>query len=199
LTHPLLILTTWHGGLGIYGAALGGLLGLYLYLRRRGLDFLYWADIVIASLPLGQAIGRWGNFFNQELYGPPTTLPWGIQIAPLYRVPPFNDLVRYPAETRFHPLFLYESLWNLLVCVALLLLGRRFGGRLLKGELLASYFVLYPLGRFFLEFLRFDSHRSFGLPTGQWLSAVSVAIALAVIIGRRIWARRKITAVGNPE
>src|SRR5262245_23549995 len=107
-------LLIWQGGIGIYGAILGGVLAIYLYTRRHGLKFLRWLDIIVPGLLLAQAIGRWGNFFNQELYGPPTSLPWGIKITNVnQRIPPYDDLTAYPLNTTFHPDFLYESLWNL--------------------------------------------------------------------------------------
>ena len=121
LTHPLDAIAVWKGGLGIPGAVAGGMLGLYLFTRQMKLNFAEWADIVAAPLALGQAIGRWGNFVNQELYGGPTTLPWGINIDAAHRVAGFTD----PA-LRFHPTFLYESLGNLLICGALIYLGRRY-------------------------------------------------------------------------
>ena len=102
--HPLEILAIWNGGLGIYGALVGGALGLWLYTRRHRLDFWAWLDIAAPAIPLGQAIGRWGNFVNQELYGAPTTLPWAIYIPPEKRLP------GYAAFAYYHPTFLYESL-----------------------------------------------------------------------------------------
>ncbi len=102
LSHPLQILIT-PGGLGIPGAVIGGLVAMLVYTKKKGLDFLTWIDIVAPGLALAQAIGRWGNFFNQELYGPPTNLPWAIKIDEAHRLP------GYEAFTHFHPMFLYES------------------------------------------------------------------------------------------
>ncbi|MFM8321209.1 MAG: prolipoprotein diacylglyceryl transferase, partial [Chloroflexota bacterium] len=107
LTHPRDALAVWEGGLGIPGAVIGGALALLLYCRRNKLSFAEWADIAAPGLALGQAIGRWGNFVNQELYGRPTNLPWAIPIAPQHRLPGFEQY------THFHPLFLYESLCSL--------------------------------------------------------------------------------------
>src|SRR5919202_2479634 len=108
----LAILNPRSGGLGIFGAVVGGLLGLYLYTRFAKLRFWQWVDIAMPGLAVGQATGRWGNFFNQELYGYPTNLPWGIPIDAAHRLPQFAG---GPADTRFHPTFLYESLAMLVV------------------------------------------------------------------------------------
>jgi phosphatidylglycerol:prolipoprotein diacylglycerol transferase len=181
LQNPIKILYIWEGGLGIYGAIVGGLLAVYLYVRRHRLAFLRWSDIAVVGLPLAQAIGRWGNFVNQELYGYPTTLPWGIPIDAAHRLPQFADL---PPETRFHPTFLYESLWNLLTFGLLLLLARRFGHRLRQGDLLLVYGFLYPLGRILVETQRPDAWTLGGVPTAQLIGAVSIVLCAALLIWR---------------
>jgi phosphatidylglycerol:prolipoprotein diacylglycerol transferase len=150
LSHPLEILNTRQGGLGIPGAVIGGVIALLLYTKRRGLKFLTWADISVPGLALAQAIGRWGNFFNQELYGPPTTLPWAIAIDPAHRLPGYENF------STFHPMFLYESLWNLMNFFLLLIVGRKFADRLRSGDLFWIYLIVYPVGRFLLEFIRLD-------------------------------------------
>jgi phosphatidylglycerol:prolipoprotein diacylglycerol transferase len=147
----LKMLEIWNGGLGIPGAVIGGALALYFYCRRRKMSFLLWADIAAPGVALAQAIGRWGNFFNQELYGKPSTLPWAIPIDLQNRVKGYTEY------NTFQPLFLYESIWNLLNMAFLLWLGRRFEGRLKNGDLFLSYLIGYPVGRFFLEFLRLDA------------------------------------------
>ena len=114
LSHPLSIFQIWSGGIHIFGAFLFGGVAIWLYAKIRKLPLLIFLDGVSLGLPLAQAIGRWGNFINQELYGPPTTLPWGLRIDSLHRIPPYNNLSLYPESVRFHPLFLYESLWNFL-------------------------------------------------------------------------------------
>jgi phosphatidylglycerol:prolipoprotein diacylglycerol transferase len=118
------VLETYDGGLGIYGAVAGGFLGLLLFSWYRGINALTFADAAAPGLALGQAIGRWGNYFNQELFGQPSDLPWAIRIAPQRRPTEFAD------ATSFHPTFLYESLWDVLVCLALLWIARRFSERL---------------------------------------------------------------------
>lgn len=189
LTHPLDALTIWQGGLGIPGAVIGGMLALYLFTRRRKLHFAVWADIAAPGLALGQAIGRWGNFVNQELYGRPTNLPWAIYIAPQNRLPDFQD------QAYYHPLFLYESLWNLANVFFLLWLGRRYAGRLKDGDLFLAYLITYPVARFFLEFLRLDPSQVGGVNANQVLMLV-VAIGSAAAL---YWRHRKANeAVSEP-
>lgn len=189
---PLQLLNFRGGGLGIFGGLAGGFLGLIIYTRRSRIPLLEWADLSVVGLALGQAIGRWGNFFNQELYGRPTDLPWAVTIDPIYRLPD------YAAYERFHPAFLYESLWSLMTFFVLLWLVRRRGDRFLAGELMALYLIAYALGRILLELVRLDSRSIpfFGLETGLAVATVvSLVIALvaaAAMIGRRV-ARRRAT------
>ncbi len=184
LRHPEYIIATWQGGLGIYGGIAGGVLGFYIYARLNRLDFWAWADVAIMGVPLGQAIGRWGNFINQELYGRPTDLPWGIYIDPAHRYP------GYEMYSRFHPTFLYESLWNLGVCIVLVYLARRWSERLLKGEILCAYLILYPVGRILMEFVRLDSLTAAGAPIATWVSAGLIVVSTAAIVLRRLVFRR---------
>lgn len=186
--NPIDIIRFWQGGrltgisgLGIYGAIVGGLLGMFLYTHFAGLKFLNWADIGMIGLAMGQAIGRWGNFFNQELYGRPTDLPWGIRIDQAHRLEQFADL---PADTRFHPSFLYESLWNLLVVGVLLYVARRFENRLLPGDLLLAYGILYPVGRFLVEFQRPDAWTISGIATAQIIAVVSIVVCAGLLFYR---------------
>ena len=178
LTHPLDMLKTTRGGLGMPGAIIGGVIGLYLFARRRKIEFGALIDMVAPGVALAQAIGRWGNFVNQELYGPPTDLPWGIFINPA------NRLAGYEPFERFHPLFLYESLWNLLNFAVLLWLWRNRRDRLQPGDIFLAYLVGYPVGRFFLEFLRLDFVPLFGINFNQVLM-LAVAIAAGAAIYRR--------------
>ena len=124
--HLLDIINIRAGGLGIPGAVIGGLLAVWVYCRKKKLSFLTWADIIVPGLALAQAIGRWGNYFNQEVYGKPTDLPWGIKID--------NPVQGYTEYDYFHPLFLYELLWNLACMAVLLWMGRHFGKRLKEGD-----------------------------------------------------------------
>jgi phosphatidylglycerol:prolipoprotein diacylglycerol transferase len=180
LSHPLDAIAIWEGGLGIPGAVIGGALTMWWYARRRGQNFARWADISAPAIALGQAIGRWGNFVNQELYGAPTNLPWAIPIDEQHRVAGFENF------STFHPLFLYESLWNLGNMVLLLWLGRRYPQRLRDGDLFLVYLVIYPLGRFLMEFLRLDSAQLGGINANQTFMAL---VALAAAVG--LWLRHQ--------
>ena len=140
--------------------------------------FLFWADIAAPALALGQAIGRWGNFVNQELYGLPTSLPWGIYIDPQHRLPGVQ------AYEYFHPVFLYESLWSLGNMGFLLWLSRRYEDRLKPGDVFLTYLVIYPLGRFLIEFLRLDSAQVAGLNTNQTIMLIIAIVAAGLLVWR---------------
>jgi phosphatidylglycerol:prolipoprotein diacylglycerol transferase len=178
LSHPLDLINTRAGGLGIPGAVIGGMLALYWFTRRKKLSFLAWADIAAPALALGQAIGRWGNFVNQELYGKPTELPWAITIDPLHRLPEYAQFATY------HPLFLYESLWNLLNMAFLLWLFIKKADKLKEGDLLLIYLVSYPIGRFMLEFIKLDAPRIGSLNTNQTVMAIVAVLAAGMLIWR---------------
>jgi phosphatidylglycerol:prolipoprotein diacylglycerol transferase len=185
LTHPLDALNIRKGGLGIPGAVIGGLIALYFYTRKHKLNFAEWTDIIAPSLALGQAIGRWGNFVNQELYGGPTSLPWGIKIDGDHRVDRYRDLNLFPVETtHFHPLFLYESLWNLGNMFLLIWISRRFPDRLKNGDLFLIYLVVYPIGRFLLDFLRVDASLVGGININQTVMAVVAVLASSALLWR---------------
>jgi phosphatidylglycerol:prolipoprotein diacylglycerol transferase len=187
LTHPLDMINVRQGGLGIPGAVIGGLIAMYWYTRRHKLNFTLWTDISAPAIALGQAIGRWGNFFNQELYGKPTNLPWGIYIDPQHRLPGFLN------QERYHPLFLYESLWNLANMVFLLWLGRRFADRLKPGDIFIIYLISYPIGRFFLDFLRLDASMISGINANQTVAAVIAVCASVTLYWRHRAAPRQST------
>ncbi len=176
----------WSGGLHIFGAFLGGGIGAYLYMRHNKLSVPYWLDIAGVCIPLGQAIGRWANAVNQELYGIPTSLPWGILIPTDKRVGEYSSLVAYPVETRFHPLFLYESLWNFLAFIVLLSLWQRARGKTLRqGDIFLLFVLQYAAVRFFLEFLRVPVSLVAGVNVSQAGAVIAFVIALIVFIMRR--------------
>ena len=158
---------------------IGGAIGLIIYTRWKKLGTLRWLDITAPGLLLAQAIGRWGNFFNQELYGYPTSLPWAIYIDPNHRLP------NYLAFSHFHPLFLYEFLWNLIGFFILIILGRKFQNRLMDGEIFLLYVIYYSVGRFFLEGLKIDVWTIAGVPTARWICGIAIIASIAVIVYRR--------------
>jgi phosphatidylglycerol:prolipoprotein diacylglycerol transferase len=178
LTHPLDAIATWNGGLGIPGAVIGGGLFLFIFCRRRGLSFSTWADIAAPAVALGQAIGRWANFVNQEVYGAPSDLPWAIRIDPAHRLPEYANVETY------HPLFLYESIWNLLNMAVLLWVARRYQDRLLPGDIFLLYLIIYPLGRFMLEFLRLDAAIVGGINANQTVMAVVLLLSTGLLLWR---------------
>jgi len=188
--HPTEILYIWHGGLGIYGAIAGGILGVMIYARRARLRPLQWLDYGAPGLALGQAIGRWGNFINQELYGPPTNLSWGLIIDPDHRIAFYSDLTAYPPETLFHPTFLYESLWCLLLFITLALIAFKCKGRLLEGDILLGYIIGYPLGRFFIEYLRPDAWMIGSIAAAQLFAIICVVGGTTLVIARHAKARQ---------
>ncbi|MEN6298646.1 MAG: prolipoprotein diacylglyceryl transferase [Anaerolineaceae bacterium] len=188
LTHPLDLINIRKGGLGIPGAVIGGMLALFLYCRKKHLHFAVWADITAPAIALGQAIGRWGNFFNQELYGAPTDLPWAIYIEPGRRLPEYREISYY------HPLFLYESIWNLANMGFLLWLSRRFPERLKNGDVFLLYLIIYPIGRFGLEFLRLDASMLGRLNANQ-----SVMLVVAIFSAIFLFIRHRKPAVNNSD
>jgi phosphatidylglycerol---prolipoprotein diacylglyceryl transferase len=192
LTHPLEAIAIWRGGLGIPGAVAGGVIALYFFARRKHLSFITWLDILAPALALGQAIGRWGNFFNQELYGAPTSLPWAIYIDPQHRLPGYENIAYY------HPTFLYESIWNLGNMVLLLWLSRRFKDRFQTGDIFLVYLIVYPLGRFLLEFLRLDSSQLAGINANQAFMLV-VLIVSTLLLGWRHRLDHKVKNTGPDE
>ncbi|HEY3523478.1 MAG TPA: prolipoprotein diacylglyceryl transferase [Candidatus Limnocylindrales bacterium] len=177
---PLKIILPPYTGLGVYGGLITGTLAAVAYARFRRVPFWTWADIVAPGLFAMQMIGRWGNFANQELYGPPTNLPWGIAIECDKRIADFPCATFPFATTGFHPLFLYESISGLVGLLVLLWLGRRYAGRLRPGDLLAAFFVWYGIVRFGLEVLRHDNWLFFGVPTAQIFSLGFVVAGLAI-------------------
>jgi len=176
--HLLDILAIWKGGLGIPGAVIAGAIVLYFYARANQLDFAEWADIIAPSLALGQSIGRWGNYFNQELYGAPTNLPWKIFIDPAHRLAGYLDVEYY------HPLFFYESIWNFFNLCLLIWLSRRHADRLKTGDVFLIYLIVYPVGRFLLDFLRLDASMVGGLNINQTVMGIVALCATASLYFR---------------
>lgn len=169
-------------GLGVPGGIITGTIAGAIYVRRLHLDFFRSADVVAPALFVMQAIGRLGNFFNQELYGPPTTLPWGIRIDCPYRVPAYPCGSGFPVETtHFHPLFLYESLSAVVGLVVLLWLARRPRSRLVTGDLLWIFFIWYGVTRFVLENLRTGNWTFFGIPTAQIVTSGFILFGLVAL------------------
>jgi prolipoprotein diacylglyceryl transferase len=173
---PLNALKIWEGGLGVWGAIAFGVLGGYLVARRRRIAFPAVLDAIAPAILVAQAIGRLGNWFNQELFGRPTTLPWGLEIAPQYRP------AGYGPFATFHPTFLYEMLWNLAAAVLLVWLDRRF--RLGHGKVFALYVLLYCGGRFWIEALRIDTVNEIG---GFRLNNYTALIGFIVALVWLIW------------
>ncbi len=175
LSHPLDAVAVWLGGFGIPGALIGGILALLFFVRKEKISFLEMADILAPGLALAQAIGRFGNYFNQELYGLPTNLPWKIFIEPAYRLAGFEN-VEY-----FHPLFAYEMIFNFANMIFLLWLAHRFSEKIKAGYIFFAYLGVYSIGRFFLEYLRLDAALVNGINANQVFFAilfVSVGIGL---------------------
>jgi phosphatidylglycerol:prolipoprotein diacylglycerol transferase len=171
LTHPFDAVNLTKGGLGLPGALIGGALTMLIYVRRNNLSFAVWGDIAVPGIALGHAFGRIGNFINHEVYGSPSNLPWAIYIPTGYRMEGFENVDRY------HPLFLYEALLNLVNFGILLLLGQKYGEKLKNGDLILVYILNYGVIRFFLEFVRLDQSPVFGLDINQAVAAVAAASA----------------------
>jgi prolipoprotein diacylglyceryl transferase len=178
---PVDALRIWEGGLGIWGAVVLGGVGAWIGVRRRGIPLPPFGDAIAPGIAVAQAVGRWGNWVNQELYGGPTTLPWGVEI----------DLENRPTEyldvTTFHPTFLYESIWMLAVAGILVLADRRW--QLGHGRVFALYVALYALGRLPIELLRIDpANEILGLRVNVWVSIVVFvgAVTYFVVSARRL-------------
>jgi prolipoprotein diacylglyceryl transferase len=177
------VLWSWDGGVAIYGGLIGGTVGAIIGCRRAGIRLWSFADVLAPAMLLAQGIGRLGNWFNHELFGLPTSLPWGLEILPTD--PMFPDGL--PAGTLFHPLFLYEMIWNAIGIGVILLLERRFNLR--WGKTWALYMIWYGLGRSWLEAIRIDptSDAPLGIPANIWASfaAIALGVILFIIQSRR--------------
>ena len=172
--NPVEALYIWRGGLGVWGAISLGAVGVLIACRLRGIKMLPMADALAPGVLVAQAIGRWGNWFNQELFGKPTDLPWALEIDPDFRPPGYEDFAT------FHPTFLYEFVWNLLAFAVIIWLDRRY--RLGHGRVLALYVMGYTLGRAWIEMLRIDTVQMddvLGLRLNVWTSILLFAGAAA--------------------
>jgi phosphatidylglycerol---prolipoprotein diacylglyceryl transferase len=178
-------LFTWEGGLSIQGALVGGIAGGLVYARRQHLNFLGWADIIVPGVALAQAIGRWGNFFNQELFGAPCDQPWCIPINDdvLARDPRFTMYVGQ--NVRFAPTFAYEMVWDLLNFALLMWLARRRSLQLRAGDLLWIYGIFYSIGRFFLEDVRLDSAMVGSAKAPQIIALLTIVLCIGALVWRR--------------
>jgi prolipoprotein diacylglyceryl transferase len=172
------IVSIWEGGIAIYGALIFGTLGAWIGAHVSGVRFVSVLDVLAPGIILAQGIGRWGNYFNQELFGQATDLPWGLLIEK-------NGNAAYPSEfpagTLFHPTFLYEFLWDVAGFFVIIYLAKRL--KLQWGKVFALYLVVYSIGRYFVEGIRLDpSEVFFGLRTNQWSAVVGVAIGIAIYL-----------------
>ncbi|WP_017557893.1 prolipoprotein diacylglyceryl transferase [Nocardiopsis baichengensis] len=182
---PIQALYIWNGGLGIWGAVPLGALGVWLVARKRGLSMTKLSFAIAPTIPLAQAFGRWGNYFNQELFGRPTDLPWALEISTEAGRPAGY----IEGFTTYHPTFLYESLWNIGLTVLLVWLGRRYTDALQGGRLFAVYVMGYCVGRFWIEYMRIDpANEILGLRLNNWTSVAVFLGALAYFV----WAGRRL-------
>jgi prolipoprotein diacylglyceryl transferase len=190
---PVVALKIWQGGLGVWGAIAMGALGGWIGAKRRGIPLPPLADALAPGIVLAQAIGRFGNWFNQELFGRPTDLPWGLEIDPEFRPDRYADV-----ET-FHPTFLYEALWCVAVALILVWADRRF--RMGHGRVFALYVALYTLGRSYIETLRVDPAREvLGLRLNVWTSVVLFAGAVIyIVVSARMRPGREVLGQPPPE
>lgn len=173
------VVAIWEGGLALYGGLTVGAATIVIFTRRRGMNLGDFLDSLAPAVPLAQAVGRWGNYVNQELFGTPTDLPWGLEIAPEHRPAAYPD-----AET-FHPTFLYESLWNLALAAFIVWLGKRYPS--LRGRLIGVYFLGYGVIRLLLELIRTDTtFRFLGLSRNGWVSVGVVILGVATLTWRRV-------------
>ncbi len=194
--HPIEALYVWRGGLGVWGAIALGAVGVIIGAKLRGIKVWPMVDALAPGVLVAQALGRWGNWFNQELFGKPTDLPWGLEIDPEFRPPGYED---YPT---FHPTFLYEFGWCLLVFAVVVWLDRRY--RLGHGRVLALYVMGYTLGRGWIESLRIDTvelNNVLGLRLNVWTSIVLFTLAAAYFVyaGRRGYTREASVYVEGRE
>ncbi|MEX2325006.1 MAG: prolipoprotein diacylglyceryl transferase [Nitriliruptoraceae bacterium] len=177
------ILAIWQGGLAFFGGLTGGALAVIIYVRIKRADLPAMLDAFAPALPLAQAIGRWGNYFNQELFGRPTNVVWALRVDPV----PARTAQQFPGATTFHPTFLYESLWNAVLVLVLLWVDRA-GILKRRGSLLFIYLIGYGIGRAWIETLRVDTiERYLGLSRNNW---IAIAVILIGVVGLSWWEKR---------
>lgn len=185
--HPLDAFKVWEGGLGIWGAVVLGAVGAWLGARKAGVPFPVLADCVAPALPLAQAIGRFGNYFNNELYGRATNVPWALEIHQwdMNKGRAVVDSTGAPVVLgTFHPTFLYEAIWCMLIALVIWRLSD--SGRLRQGQAFALYVMLYPLGRIVVELMRSDfANRILGVRVNVWVCGIVFLLGLAIFIARR--------------
>ncbi|HSL31206.1 MAG TPA: prolipoprotein diacylglyceryl transferase [Anaerolineales bacterium] len=187
LENPASIIRVWEGGLHIFGGFLFGALALLHYLRQNKLDPWLFLDAAGPAVLIGQGIGRIANFINQELYGPPTALPWGIPIGADHRLPQYQDLSLFPVQTtRFHPTFAYEMLWNFVAAGLLLWLSRRYKDELKPGALFAGWLILAGVGRVIIEFFRPDQPKipELGISYSSIFAALMAIAGVILLLAR---------------
>ena len=190
-------------GLGIYGGLVGGILAIIVYSAINKLDFVKYLDFLAPNVLLAQAIGRMGNFVNQELYGPPTNVPWAFHINPKFpcQLPNGVPMTVQPcgaqdvlsqttldwyANNGFHPTFFYEALWNLAMFAILTFVFKRYGERFRKGDAVLFYFIAYPLGRFWVEMFRPDAWVMGRMATAQWIAIGCIVVSVIILIIRHV-------------
>ncbi len=187
--HPLNAFKIWEGGLGIWGAVALGSLGAYIGCRRHGVTFTAFMDAAAPGILVAQAIGRMGNYFNQELFGGPTDLPWALRIDPAFRPDGFEQF------TTFHPTFLYELLWNLAGAALIIYLDRRLDLR--GGRVFWLYVMVYVSGRLWIEMVRIDTAvHVLGLRINVWVSIGVLLLGIAMFV---MWGRRQATRPRIPR
>lgn len=173
------VIAIWEGGLALYGGLTLGAIVIWVYTRKWGASLPDFLDSVAPALPFAQALGRFGNYFNQELFGTPTDLPWGLEIDPQFRPPQYAEF-----ET-FHPTFLYESLWNVGLAFFIIWVGKQYPS--LRGRLVGVYFLGYGLIRFLMELIRTDTtFRFLGLSRNGWVSIAVILIGAVMLWWRRV-------------
>jgi phosphatidylglycerol:prolipoprotein diacylglycerol transferase len=187
LQNSIQIINIPQGGLHFYGGLLFGAVAMVFYMRKYKMDIWLFLDAIAPVTLLGQAIARPANFINQELYGQPTSLPWGIPIDALHRIGAYTDLNQYPlATTRFHPTFAYEMIWNVLTFALIIYISRRFADQVKPGAVFSAWLVAAGVGRFLIEFFRPDQPHL----GGSWISTTQVVTILMALAGLLLLAHR---------